>query len=131
MKTLIVEDDFTSRLLLQGILGVYGPVHIAGNGREALEAFRMSLETGNHYNLVCMDIMLPKMDGQQALREIREMEESRGILSTEGVKILMVSALDDIKSKINAFSGLCDDYLVKPISKDHLLRVIHDMGLIA
>jgi two-component system chemotaxis response regulator CheY len=44
MKTLIVEDDFTSRLLLQEILKPYGPSHVAVNGREAVEAVRLALE---------------------------------------------------------------------------------------
>ena len=42
MRTLIVEDDFTSRLLLQTVLSRYGECHVAINGKEAVEAFRMS-----------------------------------------------------------------------------------------
>jgi len=131
MKTLVVEDDFTSRLLLQEILGVYGPVHIAINGQEAVEAFQRKLDAGESYNLVCMDIMMPGKNGIQALREIRTMEENKGIVSSMGAKILMTSALNDIQSKISAFSGLCDDYLVKPIHKERLLVVLRDMKLIA
>ena len=44
MKTLIVEDDFTSRLLLQASLSAYGECHIAVNGKEAVEAFRTARE---------------------------------------------------------------------------------------
>ena len=44
MKTLIVEDDFTSRLLLQELLNSYGPAHIAINGKEAVEAVRATFE---------------------------------------------------------------------------------------
>ena len=77
MKSLIVEDDFTSRLLLQEYLKVYGIPHIAVNGREAVEAVRLALEARDHYNLICLDIMMPEMDGQQALREIRALEEAK------------------------------------------------------
>ena len=44
MKALIVEDDFTSRLLLQELLKPYGATHIAVNGREAVEAVRIAVE---------------------------------------------------------------------------------------
>ena len=46
MRTLIVEDDFTSRLLLQSFLSQYGECHIAVNGKEAVEAFRAAQESG-------------------------------------------------------------------------------------
>lgn len=73
MKTLIVEDDFTSRLILQEILKLHGPAHIAVNGIEAVEAVRTALESGEPYDLVCMDIIMPKMGGQQALKHIRSL----------------------------------------------------------
>jgi len=47
MRTLIVEDDFTSRLLLQSFLAQYGECHIAVNGMEAIAAFRASQQSGN------------------------------------------------------------------------------------
>jgi two-component system chemotaxis response regulator CheY len=130
MKTLIVEDDFTSRLLLQELLKGFGAAHVAVNGREAVEAVRAALLTGHHYNLVCLDIMMPGMDGQQTLREIRAMEQERGIYSTEGAKIIMTTALEDMQNKISAFSGLCDGYLTKPIHKDQLLRELQKLSLI-
>ena len=78
MRTLIVEDDFTSRLLLQSLLAQYGECHIAVNGREAVEAFRSARESGQVYNLICMDIMMPEMDGQTAVNNIRALEEAGG-----------------------------------------------------
>ena len=130
MKTLIVEDDFTSRLLMQELLRGYGLAHIAINGKEAVEAVRMSLETNEPYELICLDIMLPGMDGQQALREIRAMEEEMGIFSSDGAKIIMTTALADMQNKIGAFSGLCDGYLTKPIHKQKLLDELRKFELI-
>src|ERR1035441_10919767 len=91
MKTLVVEDDFTSRLTLHTFLSRYGECHIAVNGREAVDAFRSALDSGRGYDLICMDIMMPEMDGREAVRQIRELEESRGTLSTHGAKIIMRS----------------------------------------
>ncbi len=131
MKTLIVEDDFTSRLLLQEILKTYGPSHIAANGREAVEAARIAMEAAEPYELICMDIMMPEMDGQQALREIRNLEESRGILSNRGAKIVMTTALGDIQDVCAAYSGLCDAYMTKPIQKAKLLETLRGLALVA
>jgi two-component system chemotaxis response regulator CheY len=130
MKTLIVEDDFTSRLLLQELLKSYGPSHIAVNGEEAVEAVNTALEAGEHYDLICLDIMMPKMDGHEALRIFRDQEEARGIRSSEGAKILMTTALSDIQSVMEAYRNLCDGYLTKPIEKAKLLEELRNLKLI-
>src|SRR5579871_1029755 len=98
MRALIVEDDFTCRLVLQSFLAHYGQCHVAVNGKEAVEAFRIAMGCGQPYDLICMDIMMPEMDGHEAVREIRALEEAGGTLSTHGVKIIMTTALDDVKN---------------------------------
>jgi two-component system, chemotaxis family, chemotaxis protein CheY len=115
MRTLVVEDDFTSRLLLQSFLSQYGECHIAVNGMEAVAAFRSGQNSGQNYDLICMDIMMPEMDGQTAISEIRAIEEAQGTLSTNGVKIIMTTAVDDVKSVVKSFKSLCDAYVFKPI----------------
>lgn len=131
MKTLIAEDDFTSRLLLQGLLKGYGACHVAVNGKEAVDAVRIALEAGEPYDLICLDIMMPEMTGQEALQMIREHEECLGILSTRGSKIIMTTALCDIKNVRNAFYNLCDGYLTKPIQKEMLIKELIKIGLIS
>ena len=130
MRTLIVEDDFTSRLLLQSFLARHGECHIAVNGKEAVAAFRLAQESGQPYDLICMDIMMPEMDGQTAVREIRALEEAAGTLSTSGAKIIMTTALDDVKSVVESFKALCDAYLFKPIDTGKLLGHIQDLHLV-
>ncbi len=130
MKTLIVEDDFSSRLLLQEFLKSYGESHIAVNGKEAVEAVRVSLEWGLPYDLICLDIMMPEMDGQEALRLIRDLEEAQGILSTHGAKIVMTTAIDDSHNVMAAFHNLCDGYLTKPINKTQLVATLRKLSLI-
>jgi two-component system chemotaxis response regulator CheY len=131
MKTLIVEDDFTSRLLLQEILKPYGPSHVAVNGREAVEAVRLALEANEPYDLICLDIMMPEMDGQAALKDIRAQEKARGILSSDGAKIVMTTALGDIRNVSAAYNSLCDGYLTKPIQKAKLLEELRTLKLIS
>jgi two-component system, chemotaxis family, chemotaxis protein CheY len=130
MKTLIVEDDFTSRLLLQSILSPYGDCHVAADGIEAIEAFMLALAERSPYHLICLDIMMPKMDGQEVLRRIRHLEETEGIRDGSGVKIVMTTALKDKHNVFAAFNEQCDAYLVKPLDKTKLLDHLRDFGLI-
>lgn len=130
MKTLIVEDDFTSRMILQEILKHYGSTHIAVNGKEAVAAVRAALDEEQPYDLICLDIMMPEMDGQQALRLIREQEEAMGILSNRGAKIIMTTALDDARNVMSAFNNLCDGYLTKPIRKSTLIDKLQQLEVI-
>ena len=80
MKTLVTDDDFICRVLLQKLLSSYGEVHIAINGAEAVKAVRIAIDNGEPYNLICLDIMMPEMDGQEALKQIRKVEEENGII---------------------------------------------------
>jgi two-component system, chemotaxis family, chemotaxis protein CheY len=130
MKTLVVEDDFTSRFLLNTILAPYGECQVAENGREAIAAFRSAREEGRQYDLICLDIMMPEMDGQAALEEIRDLEKAAGIQAGKGVKVIMTTALDDPKNVMKAHYQFCDGYLIKPINKAKLLEHLQHFGLI-
>ena len=129
MKFLIVEDDFAARKLLQTYLSVYGECAIAVNGREAIEAFSESLKEGQSYDLICLDVMMPEMDGYEALKAIRQIEKERGTNSGDGVKVIMTTALSDFENIASAFRSGCESYLVKPIRKDDLLDEMEKLGI--
>jgi two-component system chemotaxis response regulator CheY len=130
MKILIVDDDFTSRVVLQEILSPHGEYHMAVNGQEAIEAFMLAWHEGLRYDLICLDIKMPDVDGQVVLKGIRSMEESEGILPGNGVKIIMTTALSDKENVLTSFKELCDAYMVKPINKSKLLGYLQEFGLI-
>ena len=121
MKILIVDDDFISRELLQGVLKDYGSTHTAVNGKDAVADVRAAMASGEPFNLICMDIMMPEMDGQQALQQIRSLEEAAGIAPVKAAKIIMITTLGDWKNILASFKILCDGYVVKPIDADKLL----------
>jgi two-component system chemotaxis response regulator CheY len=129
VRVLLVEDDFVSRLLLQTFLSRYGDCHVAVNGKEAVEAFRAALEQGQRYDLICMDIMMPEMDGREAVRQVRALEESRGILSSSGAKIIMTTAVEDVREVSRCYAELCDAYLTKPIDLTQLLNLMKSYKL--
>ena len=126
MKTLIAEDDLTSRLLLHGLLKRYGPCDVVTNGKRALEAVSVALRTNALYDLICLDIMMPEMDGRQALKEIRLAESQDG---RAAAKVLMTTALRDKDNVLGAFREQADGYLVKPIQKAKLLEYLRSFEL--
>jgi two-component system chemotaxis response regulator CheY len=131
MRALITEDDVTSRKLLQSILSAYGTCELAADGEEAVTAFKAAIEKGMPYDLVCMDIMMPKMDGHEALAEMREIEKRLGITPEREIKAIMTTALGDPKNVVKAlYREGATAYLVKPIAKKKLLEEIRRMGLI-
>ncbi len=103
MRSLIVEDDFTSRLLLERLLHEYGPSESAINGREAVAAVERALKIRQPYDLICIDIKMPEMDGQQALQEIRALEDAHGTPTGHGAKIVMTTVSRDKTDIIRAF----------------------------
>ena len=130
MKSLIVEDEFTGRLILQKILGQYGEVHIAANGREAAEAVQLALEEKAPYDLITLDVMMPEMNGQEALKAIRDIEGTDRVQPAQGAKIIMTTSLGDGKSIMTAFKEQCDGYLVKPLERKKLMKYLEDFRLI-
>jgi two-component system chemotaxis response regulator CheY len=131
MRVLVVEDDFTARFMLKEILSPLGDCDIVVDGREAVRAFRLAWEEKLPYDLVCMDIMMPHMDGQEALGKIRDMEKEMGIKGPDEVKVIMITALGDPKTVVKAFyKGGATSYLVKPIDKGRVLGEIHNLGLL-
>ena len=132
MHMLVVEDDFTSRRVLSRILESFGHCDVAIDGEEAVEAVKIALdsEEGN-YDLICLDIMMPKLDGQGALKQIRALEEEKGILLGEGAKIIITSALNDSKNVMEAFRSQCDGYIVKPYDKAKIAAELEQQGLLS
>lgn len=131
MKTLIVEDDFISRTILKKILSPFGSCDTVVNGKEAVEAFSLANAEGNQYDLICLDIMMPEMDGREALKIIRQKEKDFGVLPKEEAKIVMITALDTPKEVIDAYyKGGCSSYIVKPIQKAKIIENILDLGLV-
>jgi two-component system chemotaxis response regulator CheY len=130
MRILIVEDDMTSRLLLRKMLEPFGACDVAVNGKEAVEAFRRAQQSAEPYALVCLDIMMPEMDGQEALKLIRAQEEALALPPSRAAKIVMTTALHDLDNVTNAYRELCDGYLVKPISREKLVGLLKELDLL-
>ncbi|MGE5583573.1 MAG: response regulator [Bacillota bacterium] len=130
MKVLIVEDDFVTRRLLQSFLAPYGECDITVNGLEAITAYRMALEEKKPYDLICLDILMPEMDGQEVLTEIRQIERELGIKGSGSVKVITISILSDVSNIQTVFKGQCEAFLPKPIEKKKLMETLENLGLL-
>ncbi len=127
MLFLIAEDDLSSRLILQQMLSPYGESHIAVNGKEAVELFKNSLEAIQPYDAIFLDIMMPIMDGNEALKEIRRMEKEKFGSGYKEVYIMMVTALNTPKEVIESFyEGGCSSYVVKPIDRRKIIGKLRE-----
>ncbi len=131
IKTLIVDDDVIFQLILKKILSSYGECNIAINGKEAIQAFSLAWQENKPYNLICMDIMMPELDGHQSLRQIRKIEELLEVDECQKVKVIMITALCNPKNIKKAYyNGDVSSYLTKPIKKQKLIKNLQNMGLI-
>jgi two-component system chemotaxis response regulator CheY len=124
MRILIVDDDIVSSNFLLKILSEFSVCDIAVNGIEAVDAFLLAHEEGNPYDLICLDLMLPLFDGADALSTIRKIEDNKKIEHSKKVKVIITSALNDKELITRLSKSGFDEYFIKPIDLDKLLRYI-------
>ena len=130
MKILIVEDDFASRKFMMNHMTKHGECDGTVNGAEAVEAFMMAEEDGEPYDLICLDIMMPEMDGYQVLKAIRDIEKDKGIAKDDQVKVIMMTALSEEKNVKKAFEMGCSVYCSKPVDVSKLESAMKKLGLL-
>lgn len=130
MKILLAEDDFVTRKFMTSFLSKYGECDVTVDGMEAVDAFMMALEEDEPYDLVCLDIMMPVMDGYQALVGIRNLERERDIPEEKAAKVIMTTALNEEKNVKMAFELGCTIYSGKPIDQDRFEQALKKLGLV-
>jgi two-component system chemotaxis response regulator CheY len=128
MKSLVAEDDATNRKLLQAFLSRYGECDIALDGQDAVNAVLLALNCHREYDLICMDLRMPRMDGQEAIREIRKQEAAANV--SKPAKIIVTTIHTDTNSIAGALLGRCNAYLVKPIDTAKLKKELKALDLI-
>lgn len=131
LRSLIVDDDFNTRNLLQHFLSPFCSCDIAVDGRECLDAFTSALAAENPYDLICLDIDMPQLDGHQTLVAIRELEASKGIFVGRGAKVIMTSAHREPAHVMGSFHEGCEGYLMKPILRERVVEQLAKLGILA
>lgn len=130
MKILIIDDELVSRKKMQKVLDGVGRTMALEGGAQGLAVFAMALAEGKPFDLVTLDVGMPKMDGTEVLFAIRELEKEHGIPREERVKVLMVTAHSDKDTVVTSIQAGCDAYVVKPFDKAAILEKLIQMKLL-
>lgn len=108
----------------------YGTCDIALDGMDTLDQFLEAMKQNASYDLLCLDIMMPKIDGIKVLKVIRELERQYHVAPERRVKIIMMTAIADVDYVDQAFTMGCDAYASKPIDIEKVREVMQSLGLI-
>jgi two-component system, chemotaxis family, chemotaxis protein CheY len=130
MKILIAEDDLVSRKFLLKFFSLYGRCDLVVDGLEAVDAFLLSVQEKDPYDLVCLDIMMPKVNGAKVLKAIRDLETQQGMLPENRSKVIIITALAETQFVQNAFEFGCEAYVMKPVDTKKLTEELKNMNLI-
>lgn len=128
MKALIVEDQKVAQTILACLLKPYGQFDTADDGEQGLQKFCQAFQGENPYDVIFLDIMMPKLDGQALLSQIRDIEQENNVSPRDGVKVVMTTALDDAENVLHSHVEGCSAYLTKPIDIDLFRQVMQSLG---
>lgn len=127
-RILIVEDDMVSRKFLNRYFKEYGDSDMVVDGLEAIDAYLISIKENNPYDIICLDIMMPKVDGVKVLKAIRDLEIQYKMPEDKRAKIIMTTALAESQIVKTAFDIGCDAYASKPIDIEKFTEVLEKLG---
>ena len=112
MRILVIEDEKkVATFIKKGLVEEHYAVDTAFDGEEGLY-----LSEINEYDLIVLDLMIPKIDGLGVLKKIRERKDN--------VPILVLTAKDSVEDTVKGLDAGCDDYLTKPFAFAELLARI-------
>ena len=129
MRSLVVEDTRVIQMILEKLLEPYGECLVAKNGAEAIEAFHRAFGEKRPFDLVCLDIGLPDLDGREVLSKIRAIEEVRGVQKGQKVPVIAITAASDTAT-VRSVVEMGDGYIVKPVNREKLVENLVRLGLI-
>ncbi len=130
MRTLIVDDEIVSKKKMQKIMEGFSECETAETGMGAIAAYKESLEKGNPFDLITLDIIMPDMDGLRALKKIRGLEKDMQTTGSEQrqVKIMMVTAHPNKSLVMRCIKAGCNNYIVKPFAKEDISQKLKELA---
>ncbi|NOX34627.1 MAG: HDOD domain-containing protein [Deltaproteobacteria bacterium] len=129
MKILIVDDENVSRKILLKKMELIGECTAVDDSLYALELFNNAVKTKKPFNLVTLDVSMPKMDGRKLLSTIRKTERKMKTPREDRVKIIMVTSRMNVSTIKECIKLGCNGYISKPVNKYQLLENLSRMGL--
>ncbi len=129
-RALIIDDAVVCRKRIKMLLRNYFDCDFATDGLKGYEAYCRSVEKGEPFSLVTLDINMPEMDGHETLEAIRAYETTKSINGLDGVKIIMTTSHDESSHVFQAFRQGCEAYVVKSHMGEKMLEEISKLGLL-
>ena len=126
MRVLVADDDFVNRKFLEKIFNRYGEVVAVDNGMSAVDEAVRGMEQREFFDLICLDIMMTKLDGYKTLEAIREAESKYAVFDNRA-KVIMISALDEVVLDSFQVCSDYDAYICKPIVVDKFEKLLDKM----
>lgn len=129
MKILLAEGDFISRKAMNQLLSQYGECDVTVDGGEAVEYCADALENKEPYDLVCLSVDLPVMDGWRVFGAIRKMENRQNIPEEKRIKVILMADrnLDEASQKAFEFDEVF--LLEKPVDENEFREALDDLEL--
>ncbi|HEY0849679.1 MAG TPA: ATP-binding protein [Bradyrhizobium sp.] len=122
LSILVAEDNEINALLMRSLLGRLGHhAVITTNGEEALESWQAARSAGTPYDLVLMDIQMPRLDGIETTRRLRSLEASEPGRRTP---ILALTANTLVEDRYACFEAGMDGFLIKPLDREKLAEAL-------
>lgn len=117
-RVLVVDDEESLRFLLASELAAESfEVQTAGDGEEAIEMIRKKIEKSEKFDVVLLDIRMPKLDGWEVLKFIKS--------NVPETRVIMLTAYADVKNAIEALRLGASDFVSKPYDLDDILTSIN------
>jgi CheY-like chemotaxis protein len=122
LSVLVAEDNEINALLMRSLLGRLGHrAVITTNGEEALESWQAAKSAGTPYDVVFMDIQMPRLDGIETTRRLRGLEASD---SGRRTPILALTANTLVEDRYACFEAGMDGFLIKPLDREKLAEAL-------
>lgn len=127
LKVLVVEDEVEIQKLITVFLSSIAACDVAKDGLEGVNKFNASLKSGDHYDLIILDILMPYLDGGSALKKIRQLEKERNVRPANKIKVIILTVLDKNHSVADYFKDICDGYVIKPFDQEDLIKAVKSL----
>ncbi|MCR5702061.1 MAG: response regulator [Lachnospiraceae bacterium] len=126
MRVLVADDDFVNRRFMEKLFSEYGEVTAVDNGMSAVDEAVKALEDKQPFGLICLDIMMTRLDGYKTLEAIREAESK--YKAAARARVIMISALDEVALDSIQVCSDYDAYVCKPIAVDKFSKLMDKFG---
>ena len=128
MKFLVVDDEATARVMVTVLLEDFGTVHEAADGEEALDKVGEAFSAGEPYDLICVDLSMPGLDGLELIEHLREVELSHE--KPYHSRLIVVSASRYPQDIMDAFKKQADGYLTKPVNVNKMGKLLQEFSIL-